>query len=85
MEFRIKWTEHAITQLERLGKKDRKIIFEKVEKIKEDSYRYVKKLRKFPLHTLRVGQYRVIISIKNNKAIVLVLEVGQRSRIYKKY
>ena len=85
MEFRIKWTEHAITQLERLGKKDRKIIFEKVEEIKEDPYRYVKKLRKLPLHRLRVGQYRVIISIKNKKTIILVLEVGHRSKIYKKY
>lgn len=31
----------------------------------------------------RVGDYRVICEIQNNKLIILVLEIGHRSKVYK--
>jgi mRNA interferase RelE/StbE len=33
---------------------------------------------------IRVGDYRIIVSIERNKMIVFVIDIGHRSRIYKK-
>ncbi|MBR9681166.1 MAG: type II toxin-antitoxin system RelE/ParE family toxin [Candidatus Altiarchaeota archaeon] len=36
-----------------------------------------------PFHRIRVGDYRVIIQIENNKMVIFVIEVGHRKNIYK--
>ncbi len=49
---------------------------------------HVKKLKgspKSPLYSLRVGEYRVIMSIEGEKLVIFVIEVGYRSKIYRKY
>jgi mRNA interferase RelE/StbE len=46
----------------------KKIVFKAVGEIKEDPYEHVKKLKTFaksPLYSLRVGEYRVIMAIKD--------------------
>ena len=86
MTYEVIWTAHADKQLGRLDKKTGKRIFNKVEDIKEDPFRYVRRLVGQPLYRLRVGDYRVILSIENNKLVIFVMEVDLRSsRIYKKF
>lgn len=49
---------------------------------------YVKKLKghhDIPLYSLRVGQYRVILSIENDVMVIFVIEIGNRRNIYRKY
>jgi mRNA interferase RelE/StbE len=46
---------------------------------------FVKKLKGFDLYRLRVGDYRVIMSIEKKKIIIFVLDVGHRSVIYRNY
>ena len=45
----------------------------------------IKKLRGYPYHRLRVGDYRVIFQIDKGKLLILILEVGHRKKIYKKF
>jgi len=65
-----------------------KRIFSAVGAIKKDPYSYVKKIKgsaKCPIHSLRVGDFRVIMTIEGDRMIIFVIEVGPRSTIYRKY
>jgi mRNA interferase RelE/StbE len=59
-----------------------KRIIDKVEFVSKDPFAHVQKLKGFGLYRLRVGDYRVIMSIKRKKMIIFVLEVGRISVIY---
>lgn len=46
---------------------------------------YVKRLKgneKPPFYSLRVGDYRVILQIHDNRLVILVIEIGPRDSIY---
>jgi mRNA interferase RelE/StbE len=85
MKYEVKWTETSLDQLKKLDKAIADRIIDKVEKISERPFNFVKKLKKFNLFRLRVGDYRVIMSIEKEKMIIFVLEVGHRRVIYKNY
>jgi mRNA interferase RelE/StbE len=67
------------------------------QRIKEELYAladepyprsHVKKLRghqSSPVYSLRVGQYRVILIIEDNTMVIAVIEIGNRSTVYRKY
>ncbi|QYZ78110.1 type II toxin-antitoxin system RelE/ParE family toxin [Methanofollis formosanus] len=49
---------------------------------------HVKKLRghqSSPVYSLRVGHYRVILIIEDNTMVIAVIEIGNRSTVYRKY
>jgi len=59
-----------------------------VSELKDDPFASVKKLKgtkRHPLYTHRVGEYRVILDILNDRLLILVLEKVHRSKIYRKY
>ena len=85
MKYEVKWTENALRSLKKLSKDVSKRVIEKVEEISEDPFRYVKKLKGFPLYSLRVGVYRVILSIEAKNLVIFVVEVDHRRKIYRKY
>jgi mRNA interferase RelE/StbE len=85
MKYEVKWAESSLKQLEKLDKSVAKRIIDKVEFVSENPFAYVQKLKGFGLYRLRVGGYRVIMSIERKKMIVFVLEVGHRSVVYRKY
>ncbi|MEN6342149.1 MAG: type II toxin-antitoxin system RelE/ParE family toxin [Methanospirillum sp.] len=50
--------------------------------------RYVKRLKgneKAPFYSLRVGDYRVVLQIHDNRLVILVIEIGPRDSIYRKF
>jgi mRNA interferase RelE/StbE len=67
------------------------------QRIKDDLYAlaaepyplsHVKKLKghpSTPLYSLRVGQYRVILAIEDGMMVIFVIEIGDRSTVYRKY
>ena len=84
----VEYTAHAIKDLNKLPSEVKTKIFTGIGKIKEDPYKHVKKLKtsaKLPLYSLRVGEYRVIMAIKDPLLIIQVMEVGNRSKIYRNY
>lgn len=58
---------------------------EKLDTVAEDPFSFVTKLKSIDFYKLRVGDYRVIMSIENKRMIIFVVEVGHRSSVYRKY
>jgi mRNA interferase RelE/StbE len=85
MKYEVKWTKTSLDQLKKLDKNIAKRVMDKIEEITKNPFNFVKKLKQFNLFRLRVGDYRVIMSIENKKMIIFVLEVGHRSVIYRNY
>jgi len=85
MTYEVRWTDTSIKQLKKLDKNIAKRIIEKVEFITRDPFLFVKKLKGFDLYRLRVGDYRIIMSIQKKRMLIFVLELGHRSIIYQKY
>lgn len=86
--YSVEYTAHAIKDMNKLPAEVKTKIFSAVSKIKEDPYEHVKKLKtsaKTPLYSLRVGEYRVIMAIKDPVLIIQAVEVGNRSKIYRNY
>jgi len=73
----------ALKQLNKLNKGIQKRIIHTLGRIRVRPYPHVKKLVDSPYFILRVGEYRVILDIKENKLIIFVIEVGHRRKIYK--
>lgn len=85
MVWQIKWSKTAEKQLSKIDNKNAQKIVTKLEEITVDPYTYTEKLMGFGLRKLRVGNYRLIVSMEGQNMIIFVLEVGHRSKIYKRY
>jgi mRNA interferase RelE/StbE len=86
--YSVEYTLNAIKDLNKLSPEVKKRIFDKISEIQEDPYSYVKKLKtsaRSPMYSLRVGEYRVIMVIKDPLLIIQVVRVGNRSNIYRNY
>ena len=82
MKFEIIWSDSAFRDLKKLDRTISKIIFEKVSLLVDEPYRYVQKLVGLPFFKLRVGDYRVILGIKQEVLQILVIKVGHRKSVY---
>jgi len=83
MKFDVLWTETALRQLKKLDRATSKKIIDHVEQTRPDPFRSLKKLESVPLSSLRVGLYRVILSLERSKLIIL--DVEHRKKVYRKY
>lgn len=85
MPYEVRWTDLSLRQLEKLEKSLRNRVVEKVSAISDRPFSFVKRLTGSILYSLRIGDFRVILSIENKLMIIFVLEIGHRSKIYQKY
>lgn len=86
--YTVIYSQAARKDLKSLPEEAGRRIFRAVSSIKEDPYTYVKKIRgsaKCPIYSLRVGDFRVIMTIEGDRMIIFVIEAGPRSTIYRKY
>ncbi len=83
MTYQVIWSEKARKDLQEIDKGTSNRIVAKVENIKEQPFSYVKHLVGVPLYSLRVGDYRVIIDIKNKQMLVFIVKIGHRKGVYK--
>ena len=86
--YSILYSPAARKDIQKLPVDVAKNIVNSIKEIRDNPKVHVKKLKgspKSPLYSLRVGEYRVIMSIEGDKLIVFVIEVGHRSKIYRKY
>jgi len=84
MTFEIRWAESSFRKLQKLDGQAQRRIIEKLEESAGDPFAAAKKLTGVSLYSIRTGDYRIIVSIERNRMIVFVVDVGHRSRIYKK-
>lgn len=85
MTYEVILTKIATQQLSKMEKNIAKKIADKLEKIRDNPFLFVRKLRDSDFYRLRVGDFRVIMNIDRGKMVILVIEVGHRKNIYKKY
>ena len=83
--FIIQIEDRAEKTLKSLEKQDRVRIKRGIDQLKENPRgNNCKPLKGFHgIWRLRVGDYRVIYSIKDDQLLVLVLEVGHRREVYR--
>jgi len=65
-------------------------ILDEVEALAQepDPARHVKKLKggsQSPFYSLRVGKYRAILNICDDVLLIVVVEVGHQSKVYRKH
>jgi mRNA interferase RelE/StbE len=88
MSWGITWSSIAQKQLVKIYKSDKagaQRIAKKIEEITDDPFAYTDKLHGTELRKLRVGVYRVIMSLEEQRVTIFVVEVGHHSKIYDKY
>ena len=88
MSWNIVWSPTAQKQLEKIFKSDKTAaqkIVTKLEDIIDDPFAFTDKLQGSNLRKLRVGVYRVIVSLEEQKITIFIVEVGHRSKVYDKY
>ena len=87
MAWTVEWDERAVRDARKLGHEERRRILAYLrERIAtdEDPRRLGKPLLtdQAGLWRYRVGDYRIVCRIEDDRVIVLVLAVGHRSKIY---
>lgn len=88
MAWDIKWSKTAESQLEKISKSNKKIaqqIVTKLDEIADNPYLFTEKLRGLNLRKLRVGDYRVILNLEEQKITIFIVQVDHRNKIYEKY
>ncbi len=88
MSYKVEYTSKARQDLKKLPLDIAQNIILSVNSIKSEPYSYVKKIKgtkNHPLYTHRVGEYRVILDIEDNRLLIIVIEAGHRCKIYRKY
>ena len=80
--YEIEFSETAEKQLYKLERNTQIRIISTLERIRIKPYTHVKKLVGSDYFRLRVGDYRVILDIKESKLLIFIIEVGHRKNIY---
>jgi mRNA interferase RelE/StbE len=80
--YSVEFSETADKQLSKLSRDIQIRIISSLERIRIRPQAHVLKLVGNPYFRLRVGDYRVILDIREDKLIVFVIEVGHRKKIY---
>jgi mRNA interferase RelE/StbE len=80
--FNVEFSKTAEKQFYRLNKDLQIRIVSVLERIRIHPYPHVKKLVGCPYFRLRVGDYRLILDIRENNLIIFVIELGHRKNIY---
>ena len=82
MTYNVILSQSAENELGLLEQRSRNRIILKLDSIKEHPLNYVKRLTGVPLYSLRVGDYRVIMDIKNKEMVIFIIKVGHRNKAY---
>jgi mRNA interferase RelE/StbE len=80
--FQIEITETSKNFLNKLQKKDAEIILTKIYSIRENPYRFLKRLKGNNLWRLRIGDYRAIVDVIISNQKIIVVRIGHRKNIY---
>lgn len=81
--YSIEFSQTAEKQLYKLERKVQERIINVLERIRIRPFHFVKRIVGSPYYKLRVGDYRIILDIEQNKLIIFIIEVGHRKSIYK--
>jgi len=81
--YEVIFDEDAIDFLEKLPKALKERIFNKIISTKQTPFHFFERLEERKDYKLRIGDYRVIADINEDKLMIEVTAVGHRKNIYK--
>ena len=82
-DFEVKYSEESLFQLRGLDVPVAKRIIRKIESARSDPHRFFVRLVGRTEYKLRVGDYRVIVDIDENRRVIVVRSLGHRKKVYK--
>jgi len=80
--YSIKIEQNAERFLKKIPELDKEIILNKIYSLRENPFRFLKRLQGHKLWRLRVLKYRAIIDVIISKNKIIVLRIGYRKNIY---
>ncbi len=80
--FQIELTETSKDFLKKLQKKDAEMILNKIYSIRDNPYRYLKRLQGEKLWRLRIRDYRAIVDVIVSMNKIIVVRIGHRKNVY---
>ena len=83
INFEVEFSEESLFQLRGMDIPLAKRIIQKIESTKSDPHRFFVRLVGRTEYKLRVGDYRVIADIEENRRVIVVRSLGHRRNIYK--
>jgi mRNA interferase RelE/StbE len=81
--YEIIFDKVALKKLSKLGEGIKKRIWNKLQECKENPFRFLKPLVQIRGFKLRVGDYRVIVDVREEIRILEVIDLGHRKNIYR--
>ncbi|SIM84708.1 type II toxin-antitoxin system RelE family toxin [Cuniculiplasma divulgatum] len=81
--FEVEFSEESLFQLRGMDIPLAKRIIQKIESTRSDPHRFFVRLVGRTEYKLRVGDYRVIADIEENRRVIVVRSLGHRRNIYK--
>lgn len=85
MQYRLDYTSAARKEIERLDRSMQQRILSRIATLADDPRpRGSVKLAGEDAYRIRIGDYRVIYSIHDNRLLVLVIDVGHRREVYRR-
>ncbi len=83
MSYVVLWDDRARDFLRKIHKDDAKRIIKKANSIVDDPKHYLETLVEIKAYKLRIGDFRALVDINENKKTLSVILVGHRKDIYK--
>ena len=80
--YQIIFEKKALDFISNLEKDMKERIWNKLQRCKEDPFRFLEHLEEIEGYKLRVGDYRLIIEVDNQNKTLKVLKAGHRKKIY---
>jgi mRNA interferase RelE/StbE len=82
-DYTVEYSEESFFQLRGLNTPVAKRIIQKIESTKSDPHRFFVRLVGRTEYKLRIGDYRVIADIVENRKVIIIRSLGHRKSIYK--
>jgi len=80
--YSIQIEENAEKFLKKLNKKDAELILNKIYSLRENPFRFLKRLHGEKLWRLRIADYRAIVDVVISANKIIVVRIGHRKNIY---
>jgi mRNA interferase RelE/StbE len=80
--FQIELTETSKSFLKKLQKKDSELILKKIYSIRDNPYRFLRRLQGEKLWRLRIGDYRVVVDVVISMGKIVVVRIGHGKNVY---
>ena len=80
--YSLEFTETAKKFLKKISKRDAGIIIDKISSLKDNPFRFLKRLQGEKLWRLRIMDYRAVADVYISLSKIIIIRVGHRKNIY---